>query len=267
MTDTFRDYKNVKDNVIETYRKKHKYQTFDYSVSMNENFCGDNVNKIDSDIWSMLLLSNDIIDESDPDINIGQINHAFQVAEKLRVLYPEDEQLQLVGLLHDLGKILLLPKFGGQEQWAVVGDIYPVGSAFSDKIVFSEFFKENPDTNNDKFNTKYGIYGNNIGFDKVQMCWSHDEYLYHILNNNCKLDNKYLKIIRYHSFYAFHRDNEYEHLANNDDMELKQILKLFSDCDLYTKNDNIVDVDSLTLYYKNLVDKYCNGNYKWTIIN
>ncbi len=267
MMDTFRDYKNVKNNVVETYRKKHKNQTFKYSVDMNEYFCGDNINKINSDIWSMLLLSNDIIDESDPDINIGQINHAFQVAEKLRVLYPDDEQLQLVGLLHDLGKILLLPKFGNQEQWAVVGDIYPVGCAFSDKIVFGEFFSENLDTSNNKFNTKYGIYNNNVGFDKVQMCWSHDEYLYKILHNNCKLDDKYLKIIRYHSFYAFHRDNEYEYLADVCDMELKPLLKLFSDCDLYTKTDNIVNIELLTPHYKNLVDKYCDGEYAWTTVN
>ena len=265
MTDTFRDYKNAKQNISDTYKLKHTNQTFVYSCNNNNKFFGRNSNKINTDIWSMLLLSNDIIDESDPDINIGQINHAFQVAEKLRVLYPDDEQLHLTGLLHDLGKILLLPKFCQQEQWEVVGDIYPVGCAFSDKIVFSEYFSENLDTQNELFNTKYGIYEKNVGFDKVMMCWSHDEYLYKILNNNSKLDKKYLRIIRYHSFYAFHKENEYEYLANDEDMKLKPLLKLFSECDLYTKSDEFVDISKLEPYYKNLIDKYCNGNYEWPI--
>ncbi len=257
----FRDYSNANQIVVDTYRNKHKNQTFIYSIDMTNKYCN-NTNKYKSDIWSMLLLSNDIIDESDPDINIGQIYHAFQVAERLRVLYPDDEQLHLIGLLHDLGKILLLPKFGNQEQWAVVGDIYPVGCAFNKKIVYSEFFNENIDMKNNLFNTKLGIYNKNVGFDKVQMCWSHDEYLYNVLQNS-KLDDKYLKIIRYHSFYAFHRDNAYEYLANEEDMKLKPLLKLFSECDLYTKNDDKFDISLLEEYYKNLVNKYCGGDFLW----
>ena len=34
----------------------------------------------------------------------------------------------LVGLIHDLGKVLCL---FGEPQWAVVGDTFPVGCAFS----------------------------------------------------------------------------------------------------------------------------------------
>lgn len=35
----------------------------------------------------------------------------------------------------DLGKVLLLPRFGELPQWAVVGDTYPVGCAFHESIV------------------------------------------------------------------------------------------------------------------------------------
>ena len=48
----------------------------------------------------------------------------------------------LTGLIHDLGKILCL---FGEPQWAVVGDTFPVGCAYSDKVVFPEFFADNPD--------------------------------------------------------------------------------------------------------------------------
>jgi hypothetical protein len=70
------------------------------------------------------------------------------------------------GLVHDLGKILSI---FGEEQWTVVGDTFPVGAAFSDKIIFSEFFADNPDKANPSYNTKYGIYEPNCGLFNVQM--------------------------------------------------------------------------------------------------
>jgi hypothetical protein len=42
-------------------------------------------------------------------------------------------RFHLTGLIHDLGKILAHPEFGSEPQWAVVGDTFPVGCAFSDK--------------------------------------------------------------------------------------------------------------------------------------
>ena len=48
----------------------------------------------------------------------------------------------LTGLIHDLVKVLCLY---GEPQWAVVGDTFPVGCAYSDKIVYPQFFAANPD--------------------------------------------------------------------------------------------------------------------------
>ena len=45
-----------------------------------------------------------------------------------------------------MGKVLCL---FGEPQWAVVGDTFPVGCAYPEKIVFYEFFKDNPDINNE----------------------------------------------------------------------------------------------------------------------
>ena len=33
--------------------------------------------------------------------------HAFQTAERIRQVYPELEWLQLVGLIHDIGKLMI----------------------------------------------------------------------------------------------------------------------------------------------------------------
>ena len=53
------------------------------------------------------------------------------------------EWFHLVGLIHDVGKIMALH---GVPQYCVVGDTFPLGCKFSDKIVFSEQFVDNPDS-------------------------------------------------------------------------------------------------------------------------
>lgn len=72
-----------------------------------------------------------------------------------------------------------------EPQWAVVGDTFALGTAFAPSIVYrSDTFDENPDLNDTRYNTKYGIYSPNCGLDKVTMSWGHDEYLYRVLRNH-----------------------------------------------------------------------------------
>jgi predicted HD phosphohydrolase len=49
---------------------------------------------------------NDLIDESDPDTSLPNIVHAFQTAERAREEFPEHDWLHLIGLIHDLGKVM-----------------------------------------------------------------------------------------------------------------------------------------------------------------
>ena len=70
--------------------------------------------------------------------------HAFQTAERIREAHPDKDWFHLIGLIHDLGKIVALC---GEPQWATVGDTFPVGCQFSNKCVFAEYFDENPDRN------------------------------------------------------------------------------------------------------------------------
>ena len=46
-----------------------------------------------------------LVDESDPDIDLPNIIHAFQTAEQIRAKHPDKEWFQLTGLIHDLGKV------------------------------------------------------------------------------------------------------------------------------------------------------------------
>lgn len=74
--------------------------------------------------------------------------------------------MQLVCLIHDIGKILSLPPFN-EPQHFVVGDTFPLGCKVSEKIVHHRYFIGNADTQ--KYTTKLGIYKENCGFDALIM--------------------------------------------------------------------------------------------------
>lgn len=120
---------------------------------------------------------NTLVDESDPDTSVGQIEHLLQTAEAIR-RDGKPEWMQLTGLIHDLGKLLCF--FGAEGQWDVVGDTFVVGCKFSDKIVLNESFEDNPDSRDEKLMTENGIYEPGCGLENVLISWGHDEYLYHI---------------------------------------------------------------------------------------
>jgi len=70
----------------------------------------------------------------------------------------------LTGLIHDLGKLLCM---FDEPQRAVVGDTFPLGCPFSDKIVYSEFFDLNPDLERAEFQRPFGRYSEGCGLDIV----------------------------------------------------------------------------------------------------
>ena len=248
-----KDYRNYADSprdqlVRNFYKINHQYQTYDFVVSKQDEFL--NLNKSKMSVWDALDYLNTLVDDSDPDIELDQLQHLLQTSEAIRQDGHPD-WFVLTGLLHDLGKVLCLY---GEPQWAVVGDTYPVGCEFSDKIVYSEFFAENPDYSDERYNTKLGVYSENCGLDQVKMSWGHDEYLYHVLKDY--LPKPALYIIRYHSFYAQHREEAYSHLMNKEDLENFKWVKKFNPYDLYSKVPVPPDVKALKPYYEDLIAKY-----------
>ena len=154
-----------------------------------------------------------------------------------------------------LGKILTL--FGNEPQWNVVGDTFPVGCKFSNKIVYNYYFKDNPDNNDIRYSSQYGIYEKQCGLDNVLFSFGHDEYLYKVCKfNKCKIPEIGLRIIRYHSFYAWHKEGDYKYLTNQDDDILLEMMQIFNKADLYTKNDDEIKLDLVKTYYDDLIKKY-----------
>jgi len=136
-----------------------------------------------------------------------------------------------------------------------------VGCAFSDKIVYTEFFENNPDSKNPQLNTKLGIYTEHCGLDNVHMTWGHDEYLYHVVKNY--LPEPALYMIRYHSFYSQHRENAYDHLLNEKDQEMFEWVRKFNPYDLYSKGDQPPNVEALKPFYQELIAEFFPSVLDW----
>jgi len=245
--------------VLNHYKNMNSRQTMDFVAAQRAKYMG--LTHGEMTVWEVIEWLDTFVDDADPDTDVPNSLHDFQTAERIRQDHPDKDWYHLVGLLHDLGKVLA--KFG-EEQFSVVGDTFPVGCKFSPKIVFSEFFSENPDTNNEVYSSENGIYEPGCGLENLLMCWGHDEYMYHVLKgNNCPIPEEGLYCIRYHSFYPWHREGAYTQFESEKDKEMKKWVLDFNKYDLYSKSDQLPDVEALKPYYKSLVDKYCPGKLRW----
>ena len=245
----YRNYDNpVRDTVREFYRLNHQYQTYDFVMQKEKEFL--HFNRKEMKVWAAMEFLNTLVDDSDPDIELDQLQHLLQTAEAIRADGHPD-WFVLTGFIHDMGKVLCL---FGEPQWAVVGDTFPVGCQHSDKVVYPEYFANNPDSQDERYNTKYGIYEHGCGLKNVHLSWGHDEYLYQITKDH--LPEPALYMIRYHSFYAQHRENAYEHLMDDHDREMFQWVKKFNPYDLYSKSPKPPVVAELKPYYEGLIAKY-----------
>lgn len=98
---TLQDQDPIQQRVRQTYRQMHLNQTFEFVRAKLESWC--KFDKIQLSIRPALEMLNNLVDESDPDVDLPNIVHAFQTAEQLRADYPQLDWLHLTGLIHDLG--------------------------------------------------------------------------------------------------------------------------------------------------------------------
>jgi len=255
-TEEFRNYDTpVRDTVREFYRLNHTYQSFDFVQEKRKEFL--KFDKKEMPVWDAFNFLNELVDDSDPDTELDQFQHLLQTSEAIRADGHPDWMV-LVGLIHDMGKVLCL---FGEPQWAVVGDTFPVGCAYSDKVVYPEYFKNNPDFQNKTYKTELGVYSKNCGLRNVNMSWGHDEYVYQMMKDY--LPESGLYMLRYHSFYSWHREGAYSYLLDDHDAEMLKWVKLFNPYDLYSKSATAPDWNELKGYYGDLVGKYLPGTLKF----
>ncbi|MCC6728066.1 MAG: inositol oxygenase [Chthonomonadales bacterium] len=252
----FRDYEAGARPVVRAfYLENHARQTLETVLDRKREFL--RLNRRRMTVWQAMEYLNTLVDDSDPDTDLSQIEHLMQTAEAIR----RDGQPRwfvLAGLIHDLGKVLCL---FGEPQWAVVGDTFPVGCAFSERIVHHAFFDANPDSRRPEYSTPCGIYREGCGLDAVHLSWGHDEYLYQVVRG--RLPDPALYMIRYHSFYPWHREGAYTHLTNEQDRKMLAWVRAFNPYDLYSKGESRPNVEALRPYYDDLIAEFLPGELAW----
>lgn len=265
----FRNYDqgDITAAVREHYRKMRLYQTVDYVERMQKKYL-----RFDKPLplWDAMLKLNALIDVSDPDLNLPNVQHLAQSAEAMRADGRPD-WMQLVGLIHDLGKAMYL--WGSDEdgtsqaeQWGLVGDVFVVGARLPETAVYPEFNALNPDMTDPRYNTELGRYEPGCGLDALTLAWGHDEYLYQVLKNHPTntIPEAGMVMIRYHSFYPWHTGGSYAKLLGPRDEQYREWIKDFNQYDLYTKSPKIYDLDELKEYYLPIAEKYLgSGPIYW----
>ena len=241
--------------VARFYRNNHERMTVDYVLRKEAEYFG--LTRGKKSIWEAAEFLNALVDESDPDTDLSQTDHLLQTSEAMR----RDGQprwMILTGFLHDLGKCLCL---WGEPQWGVVGDTYPVGCVWSEHIVFHEYFAGNPDRNVPEYQTKYGIYEPNCGLENVHMSFGHDGYIAEVMKPY--LPDEALYMLRFHSFYPWHKHGAYDHLCNDKDRAMLKWVLEFNKYDLYSKGHAKPDLAQLKPYYDDLFAEFLPAKVAW----
>lgn len=254
----FRQYEDACDRVKRFYAEQHEKQTLAWNIAIRKQMLGKENARMS--VWQAMEMLNTLVDESDPDTSVGQIEHLLQTAEAIR-RDGKPDWMQLTGLIHDLGKLLCF--WGAEGQWDVVGDTFVVGCQFSDRIIYPDTFTLNPDSKDPVLSSVNGIYQPGCGLENVMISFGHDEYMYEICKRQSTLPKEALAMIRYHSFYPWHKEGAYRHLMNEDDWEQMKAVKAFNPYDLYSKSDSPPNAQELRPYYESLIAKYFPAEVVW----
>uniref|UniRef100_A0A8B9D0J7 Inositol oxygenase n=1 Tax=Anser brachyrhynchus TaxID=132585 RepID=A0A8B9D0J7_9AVES len=104
----YRNYTEGKllDRVYTTYLLMHTHQTVDFVRRKSAEYGGCSLRRMS--VMEALELLDQLVDESDPDVDFPNSFHAYQTAEGIRRAHPDKDWFHLVGLLHDMGKVLAL---------------------------------------------------------------------------------------------------------------------------------------------------------------
>ena len=255
--------RNFEDNIPQKqfYAAQRAEQTFERVLELKEEY--GKLDKKEMTMKEAFHLLDTYIDPSDPDIGKANIVHAYQTAQRARSMRPLDRNYHLLGLIHDIGKVLF--SFGMKPEF-VVGDTFVVGCAWPEKAVYPETFFNNPDTLNPLYSTKLGVYEPSCGLGNLVVSFGHDEYLFLVLAGNKdrhSFPEELWNVIRFHSLYPLHSGGEYSHLLAPMDAETIKALREFNDLDLYSKTDSDVISQETVEYYDQLLDERFPEPLRW----
>lgn len=222
------------------YARLHRDQTLARASALREKYAGRILGR--ARVRERFEALAGLRDESDRDLEgMSQLGHALQTANAIRRA-DLGEDWVVLGLIHDLGKILLEH---GEAPEFVVGDTHPLGCAFSPAIRHADLLEANPDASDPRYATRLGIYAEGCGLDAVTFSYGHDEYMHQVIGELVPYEIGW--VIRYHSFQSV--ADEYTHLMDDRDRALREShMRAFARYDLYTKDPHDVSASHLDEY-------------------
>jgi inositol oxygenase len=222
------------------YRSHNREQTFERAGALRRRYAERTLGR--ATVLERFDALAGVFDESDGDlVGMSQLGHALQTANAIR-RDGRSEAWLVLGLVHDLGKILAQH---GLPQEFVVGDIWPLGCAFSRNIRFARYLEENPDARDPVYATRCGVYEEGCGLERVTFVYGHDEYLADVLRDHVPDEVRWT--IRHHSFQSLADD--YLHLFDARDLRLREEwMKPFAGYDLYSKDPETASTEHLPEY-------------------
>jgi inositol oxygenase len=246
-TPTLRDA-DFRPDLDRFYRVHNREQTLERAQALRRHYAGRVLGR--ATVLERFDALAGIFDESDGDLEgMSQLGHALQTANAMR-RDGLDEDWLVLGLVHDLGKILAQH---GLAQEFVVGDIHPLGCAFSPKIKFAHHLAENPDAREPRYATRCGVYQPGCGLERVTFAFGHDEYLSEVLRDHVPYEVAW--VIRHHSFQSIAED--YLHLFDARDRALREShMKPFARYDLYSKDPEACSTEHLEAYREILARRF-----------
>ena len=91
--------KTTRPSVREFYRINHEFQTYDFVREKQREYGARNRKQMS--IWEAMEFLNTLVDDSDPDTDLSQIQHLLQTSEAIRA-DGHPRWFVLTGLIHDL---------------------------------------------------------------------------------------------------------------------------------------------------------------------
>jgi len=93
------------------------------------------------------------------------------------------------------------------------------------------------------------------------MSFGHDGYIAEVMKPYLPVQSLYM--LRFHSFYPWHRHGAYDHLANAQDRAMLEWVLKFNGYDLYSKGHAKPDLLELKPYYDELFAEFLPEKVAW----
>jgi inositol oxygenase len=93
------------------------------------------------------------------------------------------------------------------------------------------------------------------------MSFGHDGYIAEVMKPYLRDESLYM--LRFHSFYPWHKHNAYDHLCNDKDHSMLDWVLKFNQYDLYSKANTKPALKELKPYYDDLFAEFLPATLAW----